>query len=112
MVPPVVLQVNKSYSIIRTSISFCIPCTIMIFMYLYIWYLANRQEKQMHDRLNNAMIMSTNHGASDGDALPPSDGTPPTDQQIIDMKREHKAAKTFGIITGIFIICWLPFFLW
>lgn len=29
----------------------------------------------------------------------------------IEMKRERKAARVLGIITGAFIFCWLPFFL-
>ena len=118
-------QVNKLYAIISSSISFWIPCTIMIFTYLAIFKEANRQEKQMHNRMGNAMMMSTNHGAANGDALSSSGGsnkaltlheasqsTPTKDRQIIKMKREHKAAKTLGIIMGIFILCWLPFFLW
>lgn len=49
--------VNKPYCVISSSISFWIPCTIMIFTYLAIFREANRQEKQMMARQGNAMLM-------------------------------------------------------
>ncbi|XP_059219583.1 octopamine receptor beta-2R [Stomoxys calcitrans] len=119
--------VNKPYCVISSSISFWIPCTIMIFTYLAIFREANRQEKQMMMRHGNAMLMHR-HSAVAGtgsEALSGSgsskqltmheveqDHTPTKDKHLIKMKREHKAARTLGIIMGTFILCWLPFFLW
>ncbi|XP_041366623.1 5-hydroxytryptamine receptor 1D-like [Gigantopelta aegis] len=32
-------------------------------------------------------------------------------KEKIEMRRERKAARVLGIITGAFLVCWLPFFL-
>ncbi|KAL5283027.1 Htr4.2 family protein [Megaselia abdita] len=110
--------VNKPYCIISSSISFWIPCTIMIFTYFAIFREANRQEKQMAARVGNAMLLQE-YGSNSGGLGNGSYGfgndesqTPVRERTINKMKREHKAARTLGIIMGTFILCWLPFFIW
>ncbi|XKL59066.1 hypothetical protein PGB90_000082 [Kerria lacca] len=122
-------RVNKLYAIISSSISFWIPCTIMIFTYLAIFKEANRQEKQIYARLGNQALINhsrddhnsngdiaSNNGRNSSRAFneigPSVHCTPTKDKNFIKMKREHKAARTLGIIMGTFILCWLPFFLW
>lgn len=56
-------EVNRVYAVISSSISFWIPCTIMIFTYLAIFREANRQEKQLAMRHGNAMLMHRHSSA-------------------------------------------------
>ncbi|CAG9136386.1 unnamed protein product [Plutella xylostella] len=104
-------KVNKPYAVISSSISFWIPCTIMIFTYLAIFKEANRQEKALHARAGNAMLMHRHSREVNDKNGALHINTPTKDKNILRMKREHKAARTLGIIMGAFILCWLPFFL-
>lgn len=50
-------EVNRVYAVVSSSISFWIPCTIMLFTYYAIFKEANRQEKQLALRQGTAMLM-------------------------------------------------------
>ena len=120
--------VNKIYAAVSSSISFWIPASIMVFTYVKIYREARRQEKAIYlltkqagasvDRL---AVDNVSNGTGTGSS--PNirfNGRPSSNarasqrlsQDRRKMKREHKAAKTLGIIMGAFLCCWLPFFTW
>lgn len=110
--------VNKPYAVISSSVSFWIPCVIMLFTYYRIYLEATRQEKLLYKSypgpvmLQNKQRHHSTAGNEDVDLCDGDDPSTPTKRNMNKMKRERKAAKTLGIIMGGFILCWLPFFLW
>lgn len=116
--PECAFVVNRPYALISSSVSFWIPCFIMVFAYYRIYLEAVRQEKMLYKSYTGPVMMQNKNSipSDDGhittDIENDADPSTPTKRNINKMKRERKAAKTLGIIMGCFILCWLPFFLW
>ncbi|XP_053316245.1 trace amine-associated receptor 4-like [Spea bombifrons] len=84
------LLFNKRWSIFNTLICFYIPGTMMIGIYIHIFYIARKQAKMIQGQPN---YMESNTKSKNS------------------LKIESKAAKTLSLIMGVFILCWLPFFI-
>ncbi|XP_055063088.2 trace amine-associated receptor 13c-like [Misgurnus anguillicaudatus] len=78
------------WSIADLFVSFLLPCTIIISLYLRIFYVAHQQVKVI-----NSLIRSEKH----------------LTEGSVRRKSESKAALTLGIIVTVYLFCWIPFFI-
>ncbi|KAE8628605.1 hypothetical protein XENTR_v10000130 [Xenopus tropicalis] len=88
--------VNQIYSVCASLIAFYCPMIIMLVAYCRIYRAARNQALRIHAMERN--VSSGN--ASDG----------PMKKRKYSLKRERKAAKTLGVIMGLFLLFWTPFF--
>ncbi|XP_062858005.1 trace amine-associated receptor 3-like [Trichomycterus rosablanca] len=80
-----ILIFNKQWAVVVALVAFFVPGSVMSCLYLKIFHVA---KKQARVTMGNASEIKK-HSSE---------------------QREKKAAKTLGIVMGIFLLCWLPFF--
>ncbi|KAM3605684.1 uncharacterized protein V6R79_002894 [Siganus canaliculatus] len=103
-----VANLNKTYAISSSLISFYIPVVIMVATYTRIYRIAQTQirritslERAAQNQVQGLNRIQQQHQqprATDEASLKSS------------FKKETKVLKTLSIIMGVFVFCWLPFF--
>ncbi|KAM9365012.1 D(1)-like dopamine receptor [Pholidichthys leucotaenia] len=103
-----VANLNKTYAISSSFISFYIPVGIMIATYTRIYRIAQTQIRRIAS-LERAAEQAQNQGHHQHQPL----SHRPTDDASLksSFKKETKVLKTLSIIMGVFVFCWLPFFI-
>ncbi|XP_041874903.1 D(1)-like dopamine receptor [Corvus kubaryi] len=92
------VRLNRTYAITSSLISFYIPVAVMIITYTRIYRIAQAQ----------ICRISTLERAG---GQWPAHGKEPTSSLRSSLHKETKVLQTLSIIMGVFVCCWLPFFL-
>ncbi|MGH0169525.1 UNVERIFIED_CONTAM: hypothetical protein FKN15_056965 [Acipenser sinensis] len=95
-------SLNKTYAISSSLISFYIPVAIMIGTYTRIYRIAQTQIRRISS-LERAVEHAQNCHHHPNDC-------PHENSLKTSFKKETKVLKTLSIIMGVFVFCWLPFF--
>lgn len=92
-----VFLVNRIYAVMASLIAFYLPMAIMLVAYWKIFKAAKRQARQI-SAMESQMASGVGKDSSK------------KQRHRRHMRRERKAAKILGIIMGVFLIFWMPFF--
>ncbi|KAG8439284.1 hypothetical protein GDO86_005485 [Hymenochirus boettgeri] len=102
-------SLNRTYAISSSLISFYIPVAIMIVTYTRIYRIAAKQIRRI-SALERAAVHAKNCQNSSGNRNS-IDCPQPESSLKTSFKRETKVLKTLSVIMGVFVCCWLPFFI-
>ncbi|KAG7190000.1 hypothetical protein KM043_006158 [Ampulex compressa] len=108
--PTCALDLAPIYAVVSSSISFFVPCVVMLGIYSRLYCYAQKHVKSIRavTKLPDTSMAKSFRGKSGRSKPPkPQTKTKPTSPYHVS---DHKAAVTVGVIMGVFLICWVPFF--
>lgn len=89
------MRPNLIYSIISSSLSFYIPLIIILFLYGRIFIIARKHSHELQKLENIIKRLHSNEKFV---------------LESVKWNKNLKAIRTLGIVVGVFVACWLPFF--
>lgn len=91
-------SLSRTYAISSSLLSFYIPVAVMLGTYGRLFRIARRQLRRVR-----ALERAAGHGRS-------CPGSPRETSLRSSLKKETKVLQTLSVIVGVFVCCWLPFF--
>ncbi|XP_066429034.1 alpha-1D adrenergic receptor [Eleutherodactylus coqui] len=113
---------DPGYALFSSLCSFYLPLLVILIMYFKVYIVARRTTKSLEagvkrERNKSMEVVLRIHCRSSvmGESTSSSRSKGPfrssLSVRLIKFSREKKAAKTLAIVVGVFILCWLPFFI-
>ncbi|XP_078264058.1 alpha-1A adrenergic receptor [Rhinoraja longicauda] len=112
---------EPGYTLFSSLFSFYLPLMVILVMYFRIYVVARRTTKSLEagvkrERSKTMEVVLRIHCKSvlgDSNSNFKNKGhhlRSSLSMRLLKFSREKKAAQTLGIVVGVFILCWLPFF--
>ncbi|XP_063046713.1 D(1) dopamine receptor [Engraulis encrasicolus] len=104
-------SLNRTYAISSSLVSFYIPVAIMLATYTQIYRIAQQQIRRISALERAAESAKQRHDSMGGGSTTASESDATSSSSFkLSFKRETKVLKTLSVIMGVFVCCWLPFF--
>ncbi|XP_060103240.1 D(1B) dopamine receptor-like [Heteronotia binoei] len=96
-------SLNRTYALASSLISFYIPVAVMLVTYSRIYRIARGQIRRI-----SSLERAAEHARSCSSPGPA--GAPSGPALGASLRKETRVLKTLALIMGVFVCCWLPFF--
>ncbi|XP_067625935.1 dopamine receptor 1 isoform X2 [Eurosta solidaginis] len=110
--PTCALDLTPTYAVVSSCISFYFPCLVMIGIYCRLYCYAQKHVKSIKavtrpgEVAENQRYKSIRRNKNQPKKFKVRNLHHSSPYHVSD----HKAAVTVGVIMGVFLVCWVPFF--